>query len=115
MTKRNYQPAINAETKELVETALKGMMEHPKNNELIDSYRKAKREMAEAEARHAVDELVKEYVALEEYKKWLAAELKKDERRTKKRVPSSDLEACAAVHHSVEKFVACSHPNSNTL
>lgn len=92
MTKRNYQPAINAETKELVETALKGMMEHPKNNELIDSYRKAKREMAEAEARQAVDELVKEYVALEEYKKWLAAELKKDERRTKKRVPSSDLE-----------------------
>ncbi len=87
-----YQPNINQPTKELVAEALKGMIEHPANNELIDSYRQMKRRMAEAEAKKAVDEFVKEVVATDDYKSWLAAELEKDERRTKKRIPTSDLE-----------------------
>ena len=87
-----YQPNINQPTKELVAEALKGMIEHPANNELIDSYRQMKRRMAEAEAKKAVDEFVKEVVATDDYKSWLAAELEKDERRTKKRMPTSDLE-----------------------
>lgn len=87
-----YQPNINQPTKELVAEALKGMIEHPANNELIDSYRQMKRRMAEAEARQAVEEFVKEVVATDDYKSWLAAELEKDERRTKKRMPTSDLE-----------------------
>ncbi len=87
-----FQPNINQPTQELVAEALKGMMEHPANIELIDNYRQMKRRMAEAEARQAVEEFVKEVVATEDYKRWLAAELKKDERRTKKRMPASDLE-----------------------
>ena len=87
-----FQPNINKPTQELCEQALKGMMEHPENIELVDNYRQMKRQMAEAEARQAVEEFVKEVVATDDYKKALAAELKKDERRKNKRVPTSDLE-----------------------
>ena len=87
-----YQPSINAATQELVEEGLKSMMEQPKNNELIDKYREMKRKMAEAEVRQAVGEFVNEVVATDDYKRWLATELKKDERRIKKRMPTSDLE-----------------------
>ena len=89
---RVFQSNINKPTQELVADALKAMMEHPENNALIDSYRKMKRQMAEAEARQAVNELVNEFLASEGYKKWLAKELKADEHRTKKRMPSDDLQ-----------------------
>lgn len=92
MANRVFQPSINAQTRELTEQALKDMMEHHRNNELIDSYRDAKRQMAEAEASQKVDELVKEFVASDEYQKWLYKALKADERRTKKRIPSDDLQ-----------------------
>ncbi len=87
-----FQPNINQPTQELVAEALKAMIEHPANIELVDNYRKMKRQMAEAEARQMVEEFVKEVVASDDYKRWLASELKKDERRTKKRMPDSDLE-----------------------
>ena len=89
---RVFQPSINAATQELVEEGLKSMMEHPSNNELINKYREMKRQMADAMARQAVNELVREVTECEIYKKWLAKELKKDERRTKKRMPSDDLQ-----------------------
>ena len=92
MAKRIFQPSINAATKELAEEALKAMMEHPKNNELIDEYRRMKHQMAEALARQAVDTLVKEITETDDYKKWIAGELRKDERRTKKRIPAEDLQ-----------------------
>ena len=87
-----YQPNINKPTEELVADVLKGLMEHPANIELVDSYRQMKRRMAEAEACETVAEFVSEVVATDDYKRWLAAELKKNERRTKKRIPVSDLE-----------------------
>ena len=87
-----FQPNINKPTQELAAEALKAMMEHPSNNALIDNYRKLKCQMAEAEARQAVEEFVKEVTATDDYKCWLAAGLKKDERRRKKLVPTSDLE-----------------------
>ena len=90
--KRVFQPSINAATKELVEEGLKAMMEHPKNNALIDNYRKMKHQMAEALARQAGEELVNEIVASDDYKNWLARELKKDEHRRKKRMPNDDLQ-----------------------
>ena len=89
---RVFQPNINQPTQELMADALKAMMEHPANNALIDNYRKMKHQMAEAKARQTVDELVTEFLASEGYKKWLATELKKDEHRTKKRMPSDDLQ-----------------------
>ena len=87
-----FQPNINKPTEDLAAKALKAMMEHPANNALVDNYREAKRKMAEAEARQTVDALVKEFLVSEPYKSWLAKELKKDERRTKKRMPSDDLQ-----------------------
>lgn len=87
-----FQPNINQPTQELVAEALKAMMEHPANIELVDNYRKMKRQMAEAEARQTVEDFVKEVVAYDDYKHWLASELKKDESRSKKRMPGSDLE-----------------------
>ena len=87
-----FQPNINQPTQELMAEALKVMMSHPANNQLIDSYRQLKHRMAEAEAKEAEDELVREVVATDDYKQTLAAELRKDERRKSKRVPKTDLE-----------------------
>ena len=89
---RVFQTNVNQPTQELMNDALKAMMEHPANNALIDNYREAKRQMAEAEARQTVEELVTEFLASEGYQKWLAKELKADERRRKKRMPSDDLQ-----------------------
>ena len=89
--KRVFQSNINQPTQELVEQALKNMMEHPKNNELIDAYRDLKKRMAEAEAKQAVDELVQAIVATKEYQEWIKSELRKDERRRNKKVPETDL------------------------
>ena len=85
-----FQPNINSATQQLVEEGLKSMMEHPKNIALVDNYRQLKRRMAEAEARQAVEEFVSEVAATDDYKRWLSAELKKDERRSKKRIPVAD-------------------------
>lgn len=85
-----FQPNINSATQQLVEEGLKSMMEHPKNIALVDNYRQLKRRMAEAEARQAVEAFVSEVTATDDYKRWLSAELKKDERRSKKRIPAAD-------------------------
>ena len=87
-----FQPNINKPTEALAAEALKAMMEHPANKELMDNYRQMKHRVAEAEARQAVEEFVKEVVADDNYKRWLAAGLKKDERRRKKLMPTSDAE-----------------------
>ena len=92
MATRIFQENIDKPTKELSKQVLKDLMESPANNALIDNYRRMKRQMAEAEAGQTVEKFVKEMVATEDYKKALAAELKKDERRKNKRVPTGDLE-----------------------
>lgn len=53
---RVFQTNVNQPTQELMDDALKAMMEHPANNALIDNYREAKRQMAEAEARQTVED-----------------------------------------------------------
>ena len=90
--KRVYQPHVSQPTRELAEQMLKNMMAHPKNNELIDNYREMKRRMAEAEAKQAVDAFISEVTATEEYKKWLEAGLKKDEKRRCKQMPAKDVQ-----------------------
>ena len=90
--KRVYQPHVSQPTRELAEQMLKNMMAHPKNNELIDNYREMKRRMAEAEAKQAVDAFISEVTGTEEYKKWLEAGLKKDEKRRCKQMPAKDVQ-----------------------
>ena len=92
MNKIAFQPNINKPTQQLTEDLLKGMMEHPDNNALIDNYRHMKRQMAEAEGRQAVGEFVSGVLNLDDYKSWLSKGLKKDERRKKKLMPTSDME-----------------------
>ena len=92
MTTRVFQTNINKPTEQLAEQVLKDLMERPETSELIDNYREAKREMEKAEKLQTVNELVKEFLEQEDYKKWLAKELKADERRTKKRIPADDLQ-----------------------
>ncbi len=89
--KRVYQINVNAATKELHEEMLKEMMASQKNTALIDQYRKWNREMVMAEIQQTVDEMLQVITALDEYKQWLARELKKDERRKKKQIPADDM------------------------
>ena len=89
--KRVFQPLINKQTQELTEQILKTITSHPKNQELVNSYRQLKRRMAEATLKEAVDEAVKEIIATQDYKDWLEREMKKDERRRNKKLPENDL------------------------
>jgi hypothetical protein len=86
-----FQENINKPTQELTEQVLKDLMQKPENMALIDSYRQMKHQMAEAEMRQAVEAVVNEFKEEEDYKAWLVPELRKDERRRKKKVPDSDL------------------------
>lgn len=90
--KRIYQESVTSATKELLADNLKSMMEAPKNNELIDSYRDAKNRMAAAEAQQTIAEFVNGVVNTNEYRTWLQKELKRDEKHKKKRLPSDDLQ-----------------------
>ena len=89
---RSYQKIINQPTQELSEQVLKDLTAQKENNMAIDAYRKAKRDMADAAARNALDEYVAAVMLLEDYQNWLKCELKKDARRSKKRMPSDDLQ-----------------------
>lgn len=93
--KRVYQLTIDQQTEELTEQIIKEVTQKPENNALVDKYREMKRKQAEAQANQTLDEFVKCVVESQEYKDWLAPELKKDERRHKKRIPDSDLKRVA--------------------
>lgn len=88
---RSYQPNVNQPTQELSAQVLKDLTAQKENNMAIDAYRKAKRDMADATTRKALSEFVAAVVQTEEYQAWLLAELKKDERRSKKKVPADDV------------------------
>lgn len=88
--KRSYQPNIDKPTEELSAQVLKDLTQNPENNMAIDAYRKAKRGMEEATARKALDDFVAIITQTEGYLTWLAQELKKDERRSKKKLPADD-------------------------
>ncbi len=88
--KRVYQEGIEKPTKELTEQVLRDLTQKPENNLAIESYRKMKHEMAEAEARQELEKFVASVTELKDYKEWLAKELKADEKRKNKRVPTDD-------------------------
>ncbi len=87
-----YQENINKPTNDLTEQVLKDLTERPTTGMLIDCYRKFKQEMAEAKAKEALEEFVEGVVSGQDYKEWLGEELRKDEKRRKKRIPESNLE-----------------------
>lgn len=87
-----YQDNINQPTKELKEQVLKDLTGSATTNLLIDCYRKFKKEMAEAEQKHALNDFVDGMVSSQDYQEWLVPELKKDEKRRKKHIPNTDQE-----------------------
>ena len=89
---RVFQQNINKPTEELTEQVLRDLTTSPATNTLIDSYRLARHQMADAEVRQAMEAFVSRTTATKDYQTWLARELKKDERRKKKRMPEDDLE-----------------------
>ena len=93
--KRVYQPTIDQQTQELSEQVLKDLTQRPDNNMLIDKYRELKRELKESQARDAIKEFVDKVKGQQEYKDWLALNLRKDEKRKKKKVPKDDLKRVA--------------------
>ncbi|MBP5513785.1 MAG: hypothetical protein J6Y04_03270 [Bacteroidaceae bacterium] len=88
----SYQDNISQPTKKLTEQVLKDLTESVATNTLIDCYRKFKKEMAEAEQKHALNDFVDGMVSSQDYQEWLVPELKKDEKRRKKHIPDTDLE-----------------------
>ena len=89
--KMTYQSNIDQPTQELTEQVLRDLTESTATSALIDNYRLLKRKMAEAETKEALNEFLVNIVNNQEYKAWLAQELKRDEKRSKKRVPAEDL------------------------
>ena len=93
---RVFQPGIDKPTQELTDQILKDITQKPENNTLIDNYRQMKQEMVKAIAGQALGEFVDMMKEREEYKEWLALNLKKDEKRRKKKVPQDDAKRVAA-------------------
>ena len=91
--KRVYQPTIDQQTQELSEQVLKDLTQRPDNNMLIDKYRELKRELKESQARDAIKEFVEKVKEQQEYKDWLALNLRKDEKRKKKKAKSQPKDA----------------------
>lgn len=85
--KRCYQKNIDKATEELLADILKNITESPEVNLAVEQYRELKHRMAEAETAEAREKLVEEIAATPEFKGWLKAELAKDSRRSKKRIP----------------------------
>lgn len=88
--KRSYQPNVDKPTEDLSQQVLKDLTQKPENIMAVDAYREAKRKMVEAEAHQLLEDFVKSMTESQDYQKWLAQELKKDERRRKKKVPADD-------------------------
>lgn len=93
---RVYQSAIDKPTQELTDQILKDITQKPENNTLVDKYRQMKQEMAKAIAGQAWGEFVDKMKECEDYQQWLALNLKKDEKRRKKKVPQDDTKRIAA-------------------
>ena len=85
-----FQQNLDKEVEMLTAQVLQDLSQSENVNSLISQYREMKRRMAEAEAQQAVEAFIEEVLATPEYKAWLAAELKKDSRRKKKRMPEED-------------------------
>lgn len=93
--KRVYQPNIDKPTEELTAQVLKDLTQGQAVNMAIDAYRQAKQKMAEAEARQQAELFVKEVTESEAYLNWQKRELKRDEKRRKKRIPADDQKRVA--------------------
>lgn len=89
--KRCYQPNIDKPCGELTPQALKTLCKSSHVNTTIDSFRKAKRQMAEAEEQQQTEQAVTAIAESQGYQDWLASELKKDGRRTRKRLPEDNV------------------------
>jgi hypothetical protein len=88
--KMTFQTNIDQPTQELTEQVLKDLTQSATTSTLIDGYRQLKRQMAEAEANQAFDAFISDILNQQDYKTWLVQELKKDVKRTKKRMPDND-------------------------
>lgn len=86
-----YQTNIDQPTQELTEQVLRELTNSQITNQLIENYRKLKQQMAEAEAKEVVSAFVNEVTQTQLYQEWLAKEQKKDEGRSKKRLPADNL------------------------
>lgn len=89
--KRVFQENINKPTQELTEQILQGITSNPENILAIDGYRKLKQQLAVAQACQTVDEFLETVKVQQAYQDWLSQNLKKDEKRRKKKVPEDDL------------------------
>ena len=95
---RCYQENINQPTQVLLPRMLESLTKSSATYMAIDAYRDFKKKMAEAEARQEAEKFVSEVTQMQEYKDWLAHELKKDEHRRKKHIPEDDA-------HRVKLFI----------
>ena len=106
---RVFQPGIDKPTQELTDQILKDITQKPENNTLVDNYRQMKQEMAKAIAAQALGEFVDMMKEREEYKEWLALNLKKDEKRRKKKVPQDDAKRVAAFINQIIRLIHVRH------
>ena len=92
-----YQKKINLPTEPLTAKTLLELTKDAANCSAINSFRRASQTMAEAEAQGRTQQFVAAAIQSDKYLTWLAAELKKDERR-KAKLPADDL-------HRIKLFI----------
>ena len=86
-----YQTNIDQPTQELTEQVLREITDSASANTLIANYRRLKRLLAEAEEKGTVGDFTQKVTEEQSYRDWLSQEMKKDERRSKKRIPEDSV------------------------
>ena len=86
-----YQTNIDQPTQELTEQVLREITDSASANTLIANYRRLKRLLAEAEEKGTVEDFTLKVTEEQGYRDWLSQEMKKDERRSKKRIPEDSV------------------------
>ena len=110
---RSYQQNIDKPCGELTPQALKEFCQSSIVNNAIDSYRKAKRQMAEAKTNGKMDKFLATVTGSQAYHAWLAIEQKKDERRKRKRLPSDNLKRVTLYVEQMKSTLPAVIPTAN--
>ena len=110
---RSFQQNIDKPCGELTPQALKEFCQSESVNHAIDSYRKAKQQMAKAKENGESDKFLSTVCESQAYQVWLATEKKKDERRKRKRFPMDKLKLVSLYVEQMKSTLPAIIPTAN--
>lgn len=110
---RSFQQNIDKPCGEITPQALEDLCRSSIVNNAIDSFRKAKQQMAEAKTDEERKLFCATVIKSKAYKVWLAQELKKDEQRKRQRFPTDKLKRVTLYIEQMKSTLPAIIPTAN--